>query len=88
LTDHGHATPALVRAAYLIVFSRDPDTSEVAAAEKFLWRQSRLIGTKSVLANREALPIPNPPGFDAGFAAALVDFCHALLNSAEFLDVE
>jgi hypothetical protein len=88
LADHAHATAPLIRAAYLIVFSRDPDTSEVAAAEKFLLQQSRLIGTKSVQANREAMPIPNRPGFDAAFAAALVDFCHALLNSAEFIDVE
>jgi hypothetical protein len=88
LADHGHATAPLIRAAYLRVFSREPDGREIAAAEKFLLRQSRLIGTKSAVLSRDALPQPNPPGFDAALAAAVVDFCHALLNSAEFLDVE
>jgi hypothetical protein len=88
LRDHGQATGPLIRSAYLDVFSREPDAGELAAAQKFLLRQSRLIGNKAARSSQEALPIPNSPGFDTAFAAALVDFCHALLNSAELLDVE
>ena len=69
--DHGRASDPLIRAAYLRVFSREPDTQEMAAAEKFLAREARLVGSS------------NPLVFDA-----VVDFCHALLNSAEFLNVE
>jgi hypothetical protein len=81
------AAAPLIRAAYLRAFSREPDPAELAAAQKFLSRQAQLIGSRSGAA-REALPEPNPPGLDPAFAAAVVDFCHALLNSAEFLDVE
>ncbi len=82
-----HDTAALIHAAYQRAFSREPDVRESAAAKKFLRRQARLIATQSA-PSREALPEPNPAGLDAAFAAAVVDFCHALLNSAEFLDVE
>ncbi|MGH7226363.1 MAG: DUF1553 domain-containing protein, partial [Gemmataceae bacterium] len=66
LAKHGRAVAPLIRAAYLRAFSREPDVHEIAAAEKFLSRQTRL----------------------SDAFAAVVDFCHALLNSAEVLDVE
>ncbi len=72
VADHGRAVAPLVRAAYRRIFSREPDAQEIAAAEKFLQRQARLIGA------------PSSPAF----SDAVVDFCHALLNSAEFLNVE
>ena len=37
---------------------------------------------------RSALPDPMPDGVEPARAAAVVDFCHALMNSAEFLYVE
>jgi hypothetical protein len=79
LAAHGRDVRALIRAAYLCAFCREPDRDEMAAAEKFLNRQAQLIVPAG---KREG----KPPG-DA-FAAAVVDFCHALINSAEFLDVE
>jgi hypothetical protein len=72
LAEHAHNTTRLIHTAYLRTFSREPDAREAAAAEKFLRRQAQLIGSS------------NPTGIDA----AAVDFCHALLNSAEFLEVE
>jgi hypothetical protein len=69
---HSHAVVALIRAAYLRVLSRQPDAQEIAAAEKFLRQQTRLLGLS---AGETALD-------------AVVDFCHSLLNSAEFLNVE
>jgi hypothetical protein len=87
LTDHGRSLFPLIRAAYLRVFGREPDALEIAAGQKFLLRQTRFIGSRSA-AGHDALPEPKPAGLDAAFAAAVVDFCHALLNSAEFLDVE
>ncbi|HTU93642.1 MAG TPA: DUF1553 domain-containing protein, partial [Gemmataceae bacterium] len=79
VTDHGRRVNpggSLVRAAYRRVFSREPDAQEIAAAQKFLLHQTRLIDSSNTSAH------------DAAFAAAVVDFCHALLNSAEFLNVE
>ncbi|HEY7329621.1 MAG TPA: DUF1553 domain-containing protein [Gemmataceae bacterium] len=69
--DHGRAAASLIRAAYLRVFSREPDDQEIASAQKFLLREARLVGSSEPLA-----------------LDAVIDFCHALLNSAEFLNVE
>src|SRR5579883_218859 len=99
LAEHGHVPAQLIRTAYLRAFSREPDAQEIAAAEKFLLRQARLVGSPVGRAGAVMPPVPRqtagltPPARqpnprDAAFAAALVDFCHALLNSAEFLDVE
>jgi hypothetical protein len=87
LAAHGRDVRALVRAAYLQAFTRAPDDEDTAAAQKFLTRQSRLIAAKGP-PGRDALPEPPALGLDPTYAAAVVDFCHALLNSAEFLDVD
>ncbi|HEY7158395.1 MAG TPA: DUF1549 and DUF1553 domain-containing protein [Gemmataceae bacterium] len=75
LAAHGHANEKLIRAAYQRAFGREPERDEVAAAEKFLRSQARRIASDG------------EPSRDA-LASAVVDFCHALLNAAEFLDVE
>jgi hypothetical protein len=87
LAAHGRDVRALVRTAYLQAFTREPDDEDTAAAQKFLARQARLIAAKGP-PSRDALPEPPPAGLDPTYAAAVVDFCHALLNSAEFLDVD
>jgi hypothetical protein len=75
-TEQGRDQRKLIRAAYLRVFGRDPDSEETQAAEKFL----RSLAQRLASANKRA-----SGGRDG--EDALVDFCHALLNSAEFLDV-
>jgi hypothetical protein len=87
LTAHGRDTAALIHDAFVRTYSRDPDIREAAAAEKFLQHQARRIGAKGV-SGYTALPDPKRGTVDAAFVAAVVDFCHALLNSAEFLDVD
>ncbi len=87
-SDHGNAAAPLIRAAYLRVLSREPDAEETAAAEKFLRQQTQLIGAKNSRFGSDAVAAPKTTGLDPAFAAAVVDFCHALLNSAEFLNVE
>jgi hypothetical protein len=74
LAAHGHNSGQLIRTAYLRTFHREPDRDEIELAKKFLERQSRALASND--------------GIDASFAVAVADFCHALLNSAEFLDVE
>src|SRR5439155_18489594 len=61
LAAHGQDTHALVRSAYLLLFSREPDASEAVLAEDFLSRQARLI---------ESARLPLASGH--GRAAALV----------------
>lgn len=72
IAEQGHDTDASIRSAYRRVFNREPDAHEMEAAERFLTHQRQLIGSSS----------------DRNGNRALVDLCHALLNSAEFLDVD
>jgi hypothetical protein len=74
----------LVRLAYRTILSRAPTDEEISHAALFLEQQSRRIGA----APPATLPEPMPPGASPAAAAALVDFCHALINCAEFLYVE
>ena len=58
--------------AYRLALGREPRSSELAAAVGFLRRQAQQIGPAAPEAEDEAL----------------VDFCHAMLNSNEFLYVD
>jgi hypothetical protein len=86
LAGRGADSAGLIRDAYRILFGRDPEADEVLDARQFLERQTRRIASGGAPA-REVLPA-TPPRVSAATAAAVVDFCHALLNSAEFLYVE
>jgi hypothetical protein len=77
---------ALIRDAYRTLFARDPEPDEVKEAQAFLDRQARRLASSKTSIG-EPLPEP-PPQVGAPLADAVVDFCHALLNSAEFLYVE
>jgi hypothetical protein len=57
---------------YRLAYGRDPEPDELSQADAFLSAQARRVST---------------PGRD-GLREALVDFCHALLNSNEFLYVD
>jgi hypothetical protein len=70
---YGSDVRALIRHAYLAVYSRRPSRDEVSAAEEFLGQQTRRIAAA---------------GGSTASAAAVADFCHALMNAAEFLYVE
>jgi hypothetical protein len=90
MADHSQSIAPLVRAAYLRIFSREPDAQEMAAAEKFLRHQAQVIGSSNPSLKRERRAeqsFAHASGSDV-FDAAVIDFCHALLNSAEFLNVE
>lgn len=65
-----------VRQAYRIAFARDPSEAEIRRGQEFL-EQARVRHAASAAANQ-------PPAIDP----ALVDFCHVLLNSNEFLYVD
>ncbi|MEP7337287.1 MAG: DUF1549 and DUF1553 domain-containing protein [Acidobacteriota bacterium] len=78
---------AQISAAYRRAFSREPDAGERQMAQEFLQKQTAIIKTRI----GEKMPVaelPNlPAGIDPAHAAAFVDFCHALLNSNEFVYV-
>ncbi|MEI7686924.1 MAG: DUF1549 and DUF1553 domain-containing protein [Planctomycetota bacterium] len=63
---------AIVRGAYSSVLCREPTAEDLSGAERFIHHQAERIRGDSPDAR----------------AAAIVDFCHALLNSAEFMNIE
>jgi len=89
--------------AYRLVFGRPPTESERVDAQSFLMRRSPTIAGQSPTAaddadaadegegagNGSGCVKPDPPAPSAALdAAAWTDFCHALLNSNEFLYVD
>jgi hypothetical protein len=73
--------------AFTLAYGRKADGEELKTAVEFLERQTPIM--KSRLAEtskaKPPLPITIPDGMDPARAAALVDLCHMLLASNEFL---
>lgn len=80
-------TDGWITKAYLLAYSRQPESSESAMAEAFLNKQAALIKTRVAEQKKAAVPANLPAGIDPATAAAFVDFCHVLLNSNEFVYV-
>jgi len=70
------------------VLGRSPDADELPAVGSFLDRQTLLLGERARSGERLLLPQGMPKFLDPARAAAVVDLCHSLLNSNEFLYVD
>ncbi|MBI3860587.1 MAG: DUF1553 domain-containing protein [Planctomycetia bacterium] len=80
--------PRLIRSGYEAAFGRSATDDEVAAAEGFILRQQSLIALERNPARPLLLPRNFPKFLDPPLAAAITDFCHALLNANEFIYVD
>jgi hypothetical protein len=87
LAAHGDDAAALVRAAYRAAYGREPADDELKAGCQFVDRQAQVIAAGPA-PRHDALPESLPADLSPARAAAVVDLCHALMNSAEFLYVE
>ena len=67
--------------AYRLALARPPRDSELRMAREFLAAQEKTIRERQ----RTGHSVQPTPGFDPAIAAALADFCLALLNCNEFL---
>ena len=76
-----------IAAAYCLAYSRDPSSGERELALSFLKKQAAIIKTRLDEKKPVALPPGLAPDVDPAIAAALVDFCHMLFNSNEFVYV-
>jgi hypothetical protein len=85
LNDGGLTPEAQVDRAYRLTFSRTPSESERKTALQFLNRQSAILAERMATDDKTPLPDNLPQGVEKPSAAALVDLCHALLNSNEFV---
>jgi hypothetical protein len=71
--------------AYRRAYSRAPTGSEKDTAFTFFGRHKDIIAERIAGSEKLALPAYVPDGVEPAKAAALVDFCHMLLNSNEFV---
>lgn len=75
----------LVENAYLLAYGRRPERDEVEAALTFASQQRQLLQTRLDAGEKVNAPIPKHEQIDPAQAAAVVDLCHVLLNTNEFL---
>jgi hypothetical protein len=85
IREAGSEVRAEVDQAYLLAYSRRPDPSERDIAMTFLDHQQSIIAKRQADGKKLALPVSATIGMEDARAAALVDFCHMLLNSNEFV---
>jgi len=76
---------AQVREAFLLAYSREPDSGEKDSALTFLAEQRERADARKSAGYRIAPPADLPEQMDAPAGAALTDLCHALMNSNEFV---
>jgi hypothetical protein len=76
-----------VTAAYELALAREPKSEEVEMVKRFLAEHSKIVKERVVEDEPVSLPAGFPQDGDKVAGATLVDFCHALLNSNEFVYV-
>lgn len=77
---------AQVRSAYRLAYSRTPEPKELAAALGFLERQAEIIARRAAAGEDLARPVGlADETISPVDVAALVDLCHMLLSSNEFV---
>ena len=71
--------------AYRLAYSRSPSHAEMETAVGFVTQQRSIIAENAAQGGKLALPPMRPYNADPVEAAALVDFCHMILNANEFV---
>lgn len=79
---------ALVNRTYRLAFGRSPHANETRRAVAFIEEATARLSERSARPKGLELPEPLPEGHDLAQAAALVDYCHVLLNLNEFVFVD
>ena len=74
-----------IETAYRLAYSRKPNGSDQDLVQTFLAKQKTVIAERTAAGGKLAQPTGMSAGYDPAEAAALVDFCHMLLNSNEFV---
>jgi len=76
---------AWIGRAFELTFGRRPAPGELAASLRFLSQEEEILAARIEAGETVALPTAIPAGVEKNIAAALVDFCHSLWNTNEFL---
>ncbi|HEY2882800.1 MAG TPA: DUF1549 and DUF1553 domain-containing protein [Pirellulales bacterium] len=88
LAECGTDEAKLVREAYNEAYGRLPKDTELKSAEKFVDNQTASLTADATQPDDKQLPTPLPAKISKAKAAAVVDFCHAILCSNEFMYVD
>jgi hypothetical protein len=78
---------AQIAVAYTLAYSRPPTPEESKMAFDFLDRHRAIVAARARSGGKLAGVGSLPAGVDEVDAATLVDFCHMLINSNEFVYV-
>jgi hypothetical protein len=82
------APESLVRQAYREALGRNPEAAELERGVAFLESETELLSARAEDPKALSLPVPMPDGGDLAQSAALVDYCHVLINLNEFVFVD
>jgi hypothetical protein len=74
--------------AFRLAYSRPPDKAEKKMAQQFFKEHSAIIAGQTKNRSELALPPKLSKKIDPAQAATLVDFCHMLMNSNEFVFID
>ncbi len=85
IEEAGGERAAQIDLAYRVAYSRSPDDWEKRSALTFLDRHSQIVAEREAKGEKLAAPAVMAENIKPAEAAALVDFCHAILNSNEFV---
>ena len=89
LTENPSASPQeLVQQAFLLCMNRAATADEQELGARFLREQAVVVRERIAGQDAVLLPEPFPKFLDPALGSALIDLCHALFNSNEFLHVE
>jgi hypothetical protein len=83
-----HDDVQFVRRAWIEAYGRPPSPDELSAGRQFLMNQSERIYELETIVPAGSQPQPLPSCLEPHRAAAYVDFCHALMNSTEFVFID
>jgi hypothetical protein len=85
ITAAGDDETKQIETGYRMAFGRKPTQSETQAVLDFFRRHEPIIAER--LANKEPVAVPKgiPATMKPAHAAAVVDFCHMLINANEFV---
>ncbi len=78
----------LVSSAYKLAIGRAPKPEELSRGVAFLRDQPALLSARADDPKSLDLPTPMPDGYGPARGAALVDYCHVILNLNEFVFVD
>ncbi len=85
ISETGDSRSERVDLAYRIAYSRSPDQWEKDTALTFLDKQAKVIAARDAEDGELAQPTITAANLSPEQGAALVDFCHSILNTNEFV---